>query len=63
MIIRNVLNVSERPKKEVLEKYFIEILYPNSEQVIDKTIKAVDMLNHVYKPKQKNLYEEEEKLI
>jgi len=26
-------------------------LYPNSDQIIDKIIKAVDMLNHVYKPK------------
>ncbi len=36
----------------------MEILYPNSDQIIDKIIKTIDMLNYNYKPKQINLYEE-----
>ena len=50
LIIRNVLKVDEREKKEILEKYFLEILSPKSDEIIEKSIKCLEMLQYEYKP-------------
>ena len=63
LIIRNVLKVDEKESKEILEKYFLEILYPSSDETIEKSIKCLEMLQYEYKPQEINLYAEEEKLI
>ncbi len=62
-MIRNVMQVEERPHKTIMEKYFVELLYPKSEEIVSKAVKCHDMLMFKYQPKVRNLYHEEELLI
>ena len=51
--------IDQRNKKTLLEKYFMEILYPKNEETIDKSMKCLEMLTFKYKPKLYNRFEEE----
>ena len=46
-----------------MEKYFLEILYPKNEEIVEKSLKCYEMLVFKYKPKITNHFEEEEMLI
>jgi hypothetical protein len=62
-IIRNVILVEQRTAKTLLEKYFLEIVYPNNADVVNKALRCFEMLAFKYKPKIYNRFEEEELLI
>ena len=55
--------VEQRKDKTLLEKYFLEIVYPKNEEIVDRSVKCFEMLAYKYKPKVYNRFEEEELLI
>ena len=62
-IIRNVILVEQRKEKTLLEKYFLEIVYPKNEETVDRSVKCFEMMAYKYKSKVYNRFEEEELLI
>jgi hypothetical protein len=39
-VIRNVILVEQRKEKTLLERYFLEIVYPKSEETVDRAVKC-----------------------
>ena len=62
-LIRNVILVDQRSSKTLLEKYFLEIVYPKKEDTFDQAARCFEMLAYRYKPKLYNRFEEEQLLI
>jgi hypothetical protein len=44
--VRNILAVEKLEEKELLEQYFLEIVYPKDDKIFDRTVEAMEYLTY-----------------
>jgi len=62
-LVRNILAIEKLEQKELLEQYFLEIVYPKDDKIFDRTVEAMEYLSYSTQPSRRNEYEVEELLV
>jgi hypothetical protein len=43
-LVRNVLTIEGLPDKELLEQYFLDIVYPKEDNIFDRAVQAMEYM-------------------